>query len=58
MNINDEDEYSEITPFAGSVLSTFRLSLGDFSWKLVEKADGILRKYVFFIVWFIMVIVA
>jgi hypothetical protein len=36
MNINEDGEYSEISPFAGSVLSTFRLSLGDFSWSLVE----------------------
>jgi hypothetical protein len=58
MNINHEKEYNKITPFAGSILSTFRLSLGDFSWDLVEEEKSLLKTYVFFIVWFIMVIVA
>jgi len=36
MNINDEEEYADITPFAATVISTFRLSLGDFSWSLAN----------------------
>lgn len=37
MNINDDGEYDNIHPFVATVLSTFRLSLGDFSWNLAEK---------------------
>ena len=36
MNINDEDEYVDIHPFAATVISTFRLSLGDFSMSLAN----------------------
>ena len=47
MNINNEEEYNKITPFAGTVLSTFRLSLGDFSFDLVKTAEDVNKKYLF-----------
>lgn len=58
MNINNEEEYNKITPFAGTVLSTFRLSLGDFSFDLVKTAEDVNKKYLFYACWFTMVIVA
>jgi len=36
MNINDDEEYADISPFTATVISTFRLSLGDFSWSLAN----------------------
>jgi len=54
---NDADEYKNLGPFMGNVMTTLRLSLGDFDFGVLEsgKLDED-QHWLFWIIWVLMVI--
>lgn len=54
---NDEaGEYEQIGFFTAGILTTLRLSLGDFDFKFIEKEESRDIHIVFWLVWLIMVV--
>jgi len=53
---NNSDEYRKVGPYVGNLLSTLRLSLGDFDFSLIEDKELTKQHVLFWVTWVIMVI--
>ena len=54
---NEAGEYEKIGFFAGGILTTLRLSLGDFDFNFIEKNELDNKTHIlFWILWFMMVV--
>ena len=55
--MNDAKEYKYLGPFMGNVMTTLRLSLGDFDFGVLEGDTlNVKQHWLFWIIWVIMVI--
>ena len=56
---NDAAEYRKLGPFSGNVMTTFRLSLGDFDFSIIGDDDlSAAQHWLFWIIWALMVLMA
>lgn len=54
--LNDSEEYLRISPFAGNIIATLRLSLGDFDFSLLDDQQQVMVRVIFWAVWLFSVI--
>ena len=53
---NHSDEYLKISPYVGNLISTLRLSLGDFDFSLLDDQEQVLVRLTFWVVWLVSVL--
>jgi len=57
--VNTIQEYRKVGPYAGNIIYTLRLSLGDFDFSLIDDSTmDVARQQIFWAIWIILVVMS